>query len=120
MSMKYQRGVSLSGLLMGAVVVALVALVGMRAIPEWMEYGKLVKVVKATAGDASLREATLAQVRTAYQKRAEIDDIKSMSADDLDISKENGQLVIKFAYEKKVPLFSNISLVFDFEGSSDK
>ncbi len=118
--MKYQRGVSLSGLLMGSVVVALIALIGMRSLPEWIEYGKVVKAVKVTATDSSLKEATVAQVRTAYQKRAGIDDIKNMPAEDLDITKENGNLVIKFAYSRKVPLFSNISLVFDFEGSSEK
>lgn len=118
--MKYQRGVSLSGLLMGSVVVALVALLGMRAAPAWMEYGKIVKAVKATAGETSLKDASVAQVRTAYSKRAEIDDIKSMPPEDLEITKENGQLVIRFSYISKVPLFSNVSLVFDFEGSSEK
>ncbi len=31
---------------------------------------------------------------------------------------EGGELVISFKYEKKVPPFHNVSLVFDFEGSS--
>lgn len=118
--MKYQRGVTLSGLLMGSVVIALIALLAMRAAPEWIEYGKVVKAVKATAGDSSLKDASVAQVRTAYSKRAEIDDIKSMPPEDLEITKEGGMLVIRFSYVSKVKLFSNVSLVFDFEGGSDK
>jgi hypothetical protein len=118
--MKYQRGISLSGVMMGGVVLGLVALVGMRVAPPWMEYGKVVKAVKATASDSSLKEASVAQVRTSFQKRAEIDDIKSVSPDDLEITKENGLLVISFSYQQKVPLFSNVSVLFDFEGSSEK
>lgn len=116
--MKSQRGVSLNGLLIGAVIFGLVALLAMKVLPEYLEYGKVVKAVKATAGDGSLKEVSVAQVRTAFQKRMEIDDIKSISAQDVDITKEGGELVISFAYTKKVPLFSNVSLVFDFEGSS--
>lgn len=118
--MKYQRGITLSGLLMGSVVVALVALIGMRAAPEWIEYGKILKAVKTTAGDSALKDASVADVRNAYSKRAEIDDIKSVPPEDLDITKEGGRLVIRFAYVSKVKLFANVSLVFDFEGGSDK
>lgn len=118
--MKFQRGISLNGLLIGGVIFALVALLAMKVLPEWMEYGKILKVVKATAADASLRDATLAEVRTSFEKRADIDLIKSITAQDLDISKEGNELVISFAYSKKVPLFGNTSLTFDFEGSSNK
>ena len=118
--MKLQRGLSLNALMIGGAVVALVALLVMKSLPPWIEYGNLVKAVKGTAGDASLKDATVAQVRAAFSKRADMDDVKSVTAPDLDITKEGGELVISFAYTKKVPLFSNVSLVFDFEGSSAK
>lgn len=118
--MKFQRGVSLNGLLIGAVIFALAALITMKVLPEWIEYGKIAKVVKATAADRGLKDAPIAQVRASFDKRADIDVIKSITAEDLDISKEGGNLVISFAYTKKVPLFANVSLVFDFEGSSEK
>ena len=118
--MKYQRGVSLSGLMAGAVVLGAAALLAMKTVPDWMEYSKIVKAVKATASDSGLREATVAQVKDAYRKRAEIDDIKSVAAEDLEVTKESGQIVISFAYTKKTKLFHNVSVVFDFEGSSAK
>jgi hypothetical protein len=92
----------------------------MKIVPEYMEFGTVVKTVKATAADTSLKDASVAQVRTSFAKRAEIDSIKSISEKDLDITKEGGELVISFAYTKKVPLFKNVSLVFDFEGASNK
>jgi len=116
--MKFQRGLSLNTLLLGGMVLALLALLAMKAIPPWIEYGNLLKAVKGTATDGSLKDAPMAKVREAFARRADMDDVKSVTAQDLEITKEGGELVISFQYESKVPLFKNVSLVFDFEGSS--
>jgi len=116
--MKFQRGLSLNTLMLGGMVLALLALLAMKAIPPWIEYGNLVKAVKGTATDGSLKDASMAKVREAFTRRADMDDVKSVTAQDLEITKEGGELVISFKYENKVPLFKNVSLVFDFEGSS--
>jgi Tfp pilus assembly protein PilE len=116
--MKLQRGFGLNTLMVGGAIFAVVALLAMKVLPPWMEYGNLVKAVKGTATDTSLQDATVAQVRAAFGRRADMDDVKSVTPQDLDITKEGGDLVISFSYSKKVPLFGNASLVFDFEGSS--
>ena len=118
--MKLQGGFGLNQVMIGGVVVALLALLGMKVLPDWIEYGKVVKALKATAIDQTLKDASVAQVRAAFARRAEIDEIKSISAQDLDITKEAGDLVISVEYSRKIPLFGNASLVFDFEGSSAK
>jgi hypothetical protein len=106
--------------MIGGAVLALLSLLAMKSLPPWIEYGNLMKAVKGTATDGSLKDASVAKVREAFTRRADMDDVKSITAQDLDITKEGGELVITFKYEKKVPLFSNVSLLFDFEGSSSK
>ncbi|MDK9703585.1 MAG: DUF4845 domain-containing protein [Sulfuritalea sp.] len=118
--MKFQRGVSLNAIVLTGAALALVALLAMKALPPWMEYGNAVKAIKGTATDASLKDATMAQVRAAYGRRADMDDVKSVAPADLDITKEGGELVISFKYEKKVPLFANVSILYDFEATSAK
>ena len=118
--MKLQRGVSLNGIMIVGAILALLALLAMKALPPWIEYGNAVKAIKGTAADGGLKDASVAKVREAYSRRADMDDVKSVPPADLDITKEGGELVISFKYEKKVPLFSNVSLVFDFEASSAK
>ena len=118
--MKLQRGVSLNALMLGGAAIGLLSLLGMKVVPEYMEFGTVLKAVKTTATDPSLKDASVAQVRSSFSKRAEIDSIKALDAKDLDITKEGGELVISFAYTRKVPLFKNVSLVFDFEGASNK
>jgi hypothetical protein len=118
--MKFQRGISFNVLMVGIAILAFASLLVMKAMPPWIEYGNAVKAIKGTASDGSLKEASVSQVRAAYGRRADMDDIKSVTAQDLEITKEGGELVISFAYTKKIPLFANVSLVFDFEGSSAK
>ena len=118
--MKLQRGLSLNTLMVGGAVLALASLLAMKAIPPWIEYGNLMKAVKGTASDSGLKDASVKQVRAAFEKRADMDDVKSVAPADLEITKEAGELVISFAYTKKIPLFGNTSLVFDFEASSAK
>jgi type II secretory pathway component PulJ len=47
--MKLQRGFSLNTVMIGGVVFAVLALFAMKVLPDWIEYGKVVKAVKATA-----------------------------------------------------------------------
>jgi hypothetical protein len=116
--MKYQRGMSLNVLMMGGAILFLVALLGMKVAPPWMEYGKIVKIVKATAQDTGLRDATVAEIRKAYDKRADIDAVSAVRGVDLDITKDGNELLIEFAYSSKIPLFKYTSILFEFEGSS--
>jgi Domain of unknown function (DUF4845) len=115
-----QRGVTMTGLLMGAALLGVVAFFVMKLFPDVTDYLAIVKDVKATAQDPASREMSVSDIRLAYSKRAEIDNIKGIDPADLEITKENGDVVIAFAYSRKIPLFLNASLVLDFEGSSAK
>ena len=115
--MKYQRGLSMTGLMLGGAVLFIVSLVAMKVTPAWIEFASIKKTVVATAQDISLKEATVGEVRTAFGKRAEINDIKSISGEDLEITKDGNGLVIEFAYTARVTLAGNASLVFEFAGT---
>ncbi len=114
--MKYQRGVALSGLLFWSVVLVLVAVLGMKVAPTVIEYYKILKDAKASVAKVG-PEATVADVRNAFDRFAEIDMLQ-FSGKDLEISKDGGKVVIEFAYEKRIPLFWNVSLVIDYQGST--
>ena len=114
--MKKQLGVAISGLLMWGVLIAIVAMLGIKVAPEVIDYYKIKKGVTATAANANGK--TVAEIRAIYGKYAEVDHTQTVSPADLDISKEGGEVVIAFSYEKQIPLFANVSLLIEFEGSS--
>jgi hypothetical protein len=114
--MKYQRGVALSGLIFWGIVLVLVAVLGMKVAPTTIEYTKILKDAKATVAKSG-PETTVAEVRNIFDRFAEIDMLE-FSSKELDISKDSGKVVIEFAYEKRIPLFWNVSLLIDYKGST--
>ena len=116
--MRHQRGVSLSGLLVWGAVIAAVALLGIRVAPDVIDYYKIKKIVASTAANSSGK--TVPEIRTIFGKFADVDHIETITAADLDISKEGNEVVIAFEYEKRIPLFLNVSLLIEFQGSSSE
>lgn len=116
--MKRQAGLALSTLVIWCVVIALGALLGMKLVPAFIEYQSLLKTVKTVVSEAPA-EATVADIRKAFSKYDQINDFPSVDAQDLEITKEAGQIVVSFSYEKRIPLVANMSLVIDFSGSSN-
>lgn len=114
--MKYQRGVALSGLIFWGIVLVLVAVLGMKVAPTTIEYYKILKDANAVVAKIG-PDATVADVRRSFDKFAEIDQL-DFSSSQLEISKDGGKIVIAFAYEKRIPLFANVSLVIDYQGST--
>lgn len=114
--LKYQRGVSLSGLLLWSIVIVLVAGTGMKVVPSLIEYYKIRKDSKSVVSQVG-KDATVADIKRAFDKFADIDQL-DFKADQLDISKDGGQIVISFDYDKRIPLFANVSLVINYKGST--
>lgn len=115
-SLQSQRGVSLGGVVMACMVIGAVSLLGMKVAPDFIEYFAVLKTVKATATDPKAIEGGVSGLRKSFDNRASVDRIESLKGEDLDITKEGEQVVIAFAYSKKIPLFKNISLMVDFRG----
>jgi len=118
MSGNNQSGVSLSGLLVGCFIIGIVAMLGLKVAPSVIEYFQIMQVIKGTAKDSSLRGATVADVRKAFQNRASIERIEDVQPADIDVTKDGNDLVLSFAYSKRIPLFANVNLLIDFEGTS--
>lgn len=112
-----QLGVSLSGLLITSVLLAVVALFGMKLFTPVVEYLQIIKTIKAISNDPSAK-GSVADVRKSFDRRSSVDDITSIGPQDLEVTKDGNDVVISFAYEKRIPLFTNVSLVIDFQGSS--
>ena len=107
---------ALSGVLVWGVVISLVAVLAMKVVPEYVTYFKILKDVKAVALNSSGK--TVPEIRASFAKYLDVDQVSTITPADLDITKEGNMIVIAFAYEKRIPLFYNVSLLIDFTGSS--
>jgi hypothetical protein len=115
-----QRGLTVTGLLFGGMAIVLIAVLGMKVVPEVVEYTKIVADIKAIARDPALQQASLAEVRQSYTRRAIVDQVSAVTAQDIDVSRNGSTLILSFSYTKKIPLFGPVSLLIDFEGTTDQ
>ena len=109
-----QRGISFVGLLFLGVVLAFVAIVGAKVVPTASEYMSIVKAAKKAAGDGD----TVPAVRASFDRTASVDYITSITGKDLDVTKVNDKVVVRFAYDKEIPLFGPAYLLIKYRGSS--
>jgi hypothetical protein len=111
-----QRGVSLIGMLAWAVVVGFVGYVLVRVVPTLLEFQAIQKAVNNIAASPA---PTVAGIRNAFERQKEIEySIESISGKDLEITKENDKVVIRFAYDKEIELIKPVYLLVKYEGQS--
>jgi len=112
-----QSGVSFLVVFLIGVVIALIAVGAMKILPAYTEFQTAKKIMIAVAGSEG-RTGSVAEIRKAFDRRANIDAIAAVTGGDLEVGKDGGELVISFAYSKKIPLFANVSMVIDFAAST--
>ena len=115
--MLQQRGLSLIGLLMVSALIVVVALIGFKLLPAYIEYFAVKKVLAAMVHSGDTK-GTVAEIKKAFDRRSLIDDIHSLKGEDLDVTKEGGTVVVSANYSVKVPLVANVSACIDFSTST--
>ena len=112
-----QRGVSLIGLMFWAIVIGFIGYVAVRVLPTVNEYLTIQRAINRIVTEGP---ATVAEVRKAFERQKDIEySISSISAKDLEITKENERLVIRFAYDKEIPLIEPVYLLVKYQGRSN-
>ena len=108
-----QGGFSMLGFLFVVGVLAALGVLGAQAFPTVLEYQAALKAVqKASAGN------TVLEVKTIFDKAAQIDDINAISGKDLVITKEGDKVVVAFAYNKEIHMFGPAFLLLKYAGRS--
>jgi hypothetical protein len=116
--MRKQRGVTLSGFIVWAVIFIIVALVGFKVGPPYMEFLTIQTQLKAIANDPEGRQGVRRVVEDLFDRRSAIENISSIKAKDIQIQKEGDRVVLSAEYTNCVPLVLNIRVCMDFAPSS--
>jgi Zn-dependent membrane protease YugP len=109
-----QRGLSLISLVFIGLIAIMLLTVGFKLVPSLIEYLAIDRAVQRIKNEGS----TVREIRSAFDKYSTIDDIKSISGKDLDVTKDADGVVISYAYSYSVPLTDNVRLVIDYSGST--
>jgi len=108
-----QRGISFIGLVFFGAILAMTGVVIAQIIPTAIEFMAVQKAVNLAAQGQSVVE-----VRTIFDKQASVDDIKSISGKDIEVTKEGDKVVVKFDYQREIHLAGPGYLTLKYTGRS--
>ena len=110
------RGMSMIGLMAWAIIVGFIGYIAVRVFPTVNEYLTIQRAVNRVAAESP---TTVGEVRKAFDRQKEIEySISSISGKDLEVTKENDKLVIRFAYDKEIPIVEPVYLLLKYKGAS--
>lgn len=109
-----QRGLSLISLIFVGLIVIFLLVIGAKAVPAMTEYFAVDRAVQKVATEGQ----TVRDIREAFNRYASVDDIKSISGKDLDITKDGEKVIVSYSYTYSIPILDNVRIVIDFAGSN--
>ena len=118
--MRRQRGVTMIGWICLLTPLAICLYAGVRVMPEYLNYYKVVQSMKEVAnqlkGDDTL---TAVNVRNALEKRFDVGYIDHPTVKEITISKGANGWFMMADYETTAPLFGNLYLLMAFKNTVD-
>jgi len=116
--MRKQRGVTLTGFLVSAVILIICALIGFKIGPPYIEFMSIQTQLKAIANDPEGRSGVRRVVEDLFSRRAAIENINAISGKDIQIAKVGDRVVLSAEYSVCVPLVLNIRVCMDYAPTS--
>jgi len=113
-----QSGYTFGGLMIGAFVLILISSIGLKVIPPYMENAKIENTFVIMAHAPELQNASSREILRSFSRRSTVDNITAIEPSDIEISSENGALVLSASYAVTIPLLANASLYIKFNPSS--
>jgi hypothetical protein len=116
--MHRQRGMSFISILILIVLGVSIVLLVAKLSPAYIEFFSVKKIMMTMAKDPAFPAMSPKEIRDSFDRRATIDYVTSVTGNDLDLSKDNGENVASVEYAQKIPLVLNISACLDFQAST--
>ncbi len=115
---RHQQGLSILGLILALIPIVIVVLIGFKVMPAYYEHQRIVAILQSMDESGQTVEASDRDLRSSFDRRAQIEDIHSVMPVDLGIDKVGDRKVIHVEYSAKVPLIDRVSLLIEFTASS--
>lgn len=116
-NMRKQRGMTLIGMVIVAFIAGVFVLAAIRLTPIYLEYMNVDSAMKSMKRDLDGSNAGPSQIRTALQRRFDIDNVKSITPRDIKIERAANGYLVKADYESRAQFIGNLYLLVDFDKS---
>ncbi|AMC33985.1 DUF4845 domain-containing protein [Janthinobacterium sp. B9-8] len=108
-----QRGLSFGTFLMLSIVLVVAAITVLKVVPTYVEYFTVKKAIERTVKEYGAQPP--AAIKEGFMRQASVDNIRDISASELQVTQVSSGTTISLSYERVVPVVGNMSLLFAFE-----
>ncbi len=112
-----QRGLSIINLIVLLVALAFIGITVAKLVPSYNEWNGIRKVLAEMDAQGDSAKG-VREIRASFDRRAIIGYIDTVKGEDLEITKEAGEVTISVSYSKKIPIVANINFCIDFYATS--
>jgi hypothetical protein len=117
---KDQSGLSILGFMLVAAVVVFFAMVGFRVVPSYVEYFSVKRALEDTMRAGGADPNNPAAFRKELERRLQTSYVENVKATDATITRNGTQITAEMAWERRLPMFGNASILLEFEASASR
>lgn len=114
-SLRRQSGMSLMGRLSIAVMVGFFVYCAVRIVPGYIAYLTIRDTVARVAEEFDEDEDTISDVRSSLVGYFNLNQIKAITLDDIEVTREAGSIVIDASYEQRFAIVWRIGVVVNYD-----
>ncbi|PLW68014.1 DUF4845 domain-containing protein [Pseudohalioglobus lutimaris] len=110
-----QRGMSIPGILLIAIMVGFYVMCFVKMVPHYFEYNAIKGIIQTVADEHEPGTTTVGQVRRRIDAMFNTNQISAIKIGDVDIYREKGKTYIDASYEARVPIAGRIDALLKFD-----
>lgn len=114
MKQSKQKGLTLIGFLMLAILLASAAIIGMKLVPVYLEFYSVKNALEKIAEDPKMRKATPREIKSALGNYFDVSYVSTISSKQVKLVREKTGLKMKVDYEVRRSVVGNLDMVAKF------
>lgn len=108
------KGMSLLGGLCLMMFIIFSVMIGMNIIPPYLRFYEVKDSLESLAKEPELKNMNKAKIRDLFERRLQVNSIKDVKAENLDVQKNDDKLSLILDYEVRVHLIGNMDALIKF------
>ena len=112
---RQQRGMGLLGLLIIAIMVGFFVMSAIRILPGYLEYMSVRDIVTRVASEYDRDGDTFSELRRKLADYFNTNQIKTLNPRDIEITRDEGDVIINASYEQRIPLVWRIDAIVKYD-----
>ncbi len=113
-TLKSQRGMTAIGWLIVLGLIGFFVLLALRMTPSYLESFTIYSAMESLKEEPGMANNTPQDIRKMMGKRIDINDVKSITAKDVDVENLGNAFLVSVDYEVRMPVLGNVDVVMTF------